>query len=1004
MLIYLNKNASLIFIAFLILLIGCDPEIKVMQKSSLQELEENFKDPPIEARPRAYWVWVNGNFDRQRITYELREAKAKGMGGYDIWDIGAYSDPENKIPAGPAFMGEESSKAIAHAINTATELGLEIGLVNASSWNAGGSWVKAENGVKGILDTTIVITGPEKQTVKVPFPAIPEYDYTNRGHHKTRKLLLEKDENGLPVFRKEVALLAVPAGQVEVDTANILDLSGYFDPESGELNWQAPAGEWEVTRYVCVNLGIPLKIPSPNSDGLMIDHMSAKAIEEHTEFFINQLAPYVEDIENSALKYLYNDSYEVKGPVWTENLPQEFKERRGYDLIKFIPALKGKVVVNQAITDRFMYDYDMTLSDLTIENHYRKGREVAGKYGLGYSAESGGPGPPAHPNVPVESIKALGNVSAPRGEFWHKSLRIDAQGYDSHLFIKGIASAAHLYDQKFVEAESFTSTKHWQEGWQDLKPTVDEAFCEGLNRIVFHTGTHSPDRFGVPGYVYAFGTHINTTQTWWPKAKAWMDYLARSSYLLQEGRFAGDLLYYYGDQTPNFAVQRHEDPTLGFGYDYDVINTEKLLELEVNNGKLTLPHGQEYKLLVLPQQQIMPLKVLEKIEQLLTEGALVVGPKPERTPGLHNYQQNEQQLKELADKLWQGLSPSKDNYNEIGKGKLYWGAAQRKILWDHQVYPDFNFKGDNDSTDLNFLHRKTDNQDIYYVRNTRNILAVAECIFRVKDKIPQLWIPETGEIIEDLIYNQQGDSIRVALSFAPHDAYFILFSSASDKKAVNRISKDEKIIFPSQSSYAEIKGYEVKAGSFSIPGNYHYIYANGDSSTVAASATKQLKIEGSWQLSFQEKWGPESFVMPKLISWSEAENEKLKYYSGIAQYQIEFDLKEIQDDSKYLLDLGEVREVADVKLNGDSVGLVWHQPFQIDISNQLKEGKNTLIIEVANVWNNRLVGDGKLPEEERYTNTNIVNGPTAWGDPWAKVPLKTSGLIGPVVIKIFENK
>ncbi|MFW6277476.1 MAG: glycosyl hydrolase, partial [Prolixibacteraceae bacterium] len=924
---------------------------------------------------------------------ELEESKANGMAGYDIWDVSPIWDKTNKVPPGPPFMGKQSTNAVIHAIKEATRLDMEIGIMVASSWNSGGSWVKQEHGVQGILDTTVIVSSQADLPERFPFPELPDYDEYGL------ETLIQKDERGRPKFYLEVAVLAVP-DQEEIDTSRIIDISDRF--QNDKLDWQVPEGKWRVTRYVCTSLGVPLKRPSTHSNGLMIDHFSKEAQRAHLKFFIDKLQPKLGDLGETALKYLYNDSYEIKGPVWTPDMPEEFKKRRGYSIIPFLPVLDGKVVQNRELTERFLYDYRMTLSDLAVDNHYKFGVDFCNDYGIGYHAEGGGPGPPLH-QVPVESIKALGALSVPRGEFWHKYPLYDAEGFDSHWFVKGIASAAHLYDQTYVEAESFTSLLHWQEGWQDLKPTADQAFCEGLNRLVFHTSTHSPDEFGSPGYVYAFGTHMNTRQPWWPKARAWNDYLGRNSYMLQQGNFVGDILYYYGDQAPNFAKQRHIDPSLGFGYDYDVINTEKILELEVKDGKMTLPHGQEYALLVLPDQETMPLHVLQKIEQLLNDGALVVGPKPEKTPGLLNFRENEKQLNKLARKLWKGLSANSTKTASVGKGKLYWGKPQRDILVENGIYPDFHFKGQDDSTSLNFIHRRTENAEIYFVRNRRNEEVATECVFRVKDKAPQLWIPETGETVGNLIYSNEGDSIRVALNFAPYDAFFIVFTDAKDN-AVQKVLKDGKSIFPAEGDFAELKGYQPKTGGFNVPGEYTFVSESGNEITKSIEPVNIQKIEGPWKLSFPFGWkAPESAKFDKLQSWTESEIDGIKYFSGIAKYEIDFEMDDINRQKKYLLDLGDVRELADVWLNGKPLGIVWHQPFQLDVTDAIEEGTNHLVIDVANEWNNRLVGDGKLPESERVTNTNIVNGPKAWGTPWKNVPLKPAGILGPVEIKMFHR-
>jgi len=973
--------------------------VKEQEKKSdeLANLRSAFKDPPVSARPKGFWCWLNGNFDLERITSELEQSKANGMGGYDIWDVSPISDLENKVPAGPPFMGQASTNAIVHAIKEATRLDLELGIMVASSWNSGGSWVEPEHGVLGILDTSIVIQGNRQVSVELPFPALPQ----NSQKGKWSQLILPKNNDGKPAYYQEVAVLAMP-DRAEMDTSEIINLSDQF--ENGRLDWKAPAGEWKIKRFVCTNLGTPLKRPSPYSNGMQIDHLSKEAQETHLQYFIDKLQPQLGNLGETALKYLYNDSYEINGPVWTLTLPEEFSRRRGYDLIPFLPVLEGNIVQSKEISERFMYDYKMTLSDLVIENQYKYGVEFCNRYGIDFHAEAGGPGPPVHPYVPVESIRASGSVSVPRGEFWHKYPKYDDEGFDSHIFLKGVASAAHLYDQTFVEAESFTSLLHWQESWQDLKPTADQAFCEGLNRVVFHTSTHSPDEYGAPGYVYGFGSHMNTRQTWWSKSRAWIDYLARNSYLLQQGNFVGDLLYYYGDQAPNFAKQRHIDSTLGFGYDYDVINTEKLLELEVKDGKMTLPHGQEYALLVLPEQESMPLEVLRKIEMMIKAGALVVGPKPERTPGLHNFRQNDQKLEALASEMWDGLSPGSGKHHAIGKGKLYWGTRQKDIMTENGIFPDFNFKGPDDSVSLNFIHRRAGNTDIYFVRNRQNREVAAECIFRVAGKKPEIWLPETGEIVQELIYKREGDSIRLALSFAPHDAYFVVFTENEASPYIEQIKKADQVIFPTHGTQARLLGFRAKTNQFTQSGSYDFLWSNGKTSRVEFNQVKEMPVNGDWNLSFPFGWGaPVNVTLPNLISWTESDHEGIKYFSGIVKYETEFQIDKLETDNRYFLDLGDVRELAEVWLNGQPLGITWHQPFQLEIGAFLQEGKNHLVVEVVNEWNNRLVGDGKLPLAERNTNTNIVNGPKAWGNPWETLPLHPAGLLGPVKVLQYSS-
>jgi len=635
-------------------------------------LEEGFMDPPVSVRPKGYWDWMNGNFDLARLTAELEEAKAQGMAGFDIFDIGAVSNTDGIVPAGPAFMGEECLEAISHAVKEATRLDMELGLILSSSWDAGGSWIRPEHGSMALYETSEIITGPGKIELDLPFPELPAKNRAGKN------VYIEKEADGMPVFYKDVAVLAVPLSKNEFieDPSQVIDLSGHVD-ENGRLTWQAGEGTWEISRFVCANTGEMLKCPSPNSTGLSMDHFNADATEFHFNHFIDRLASTLGDLENSPIKYLYLCSYEVVGFVWTPKMLEEFEERRGYDMTAYLPVLQGKIIQNKEITERFMYDYLKTLSDMLIENLYLKGREISNQHGLKLCSESGGPGAPIH-NVPVDALRALGVLDIPRGEFWNKHPRYDENGFDIMQLVKEISCAAHIYGKREVQGEAFTSFLHWQEGPAELKPLADKAMCEGLNRFVYHTSPHTTPDAGIPGFVYHAGTHFNSTRVWWPKSRPFSDYIARSSFLLQQGHFVGDVLYYYGDQAPNFVKPKHVNPSLGFGFDYDVTNSEVILtRLDVEDGRLVLPDGQSYEILVLPDQDHADTEVLKKIESLVKKGATVVGPKPTRSHGLKDYAIRDELIKQIADQLWGDCDGRTITENQYGQGKVIWGKTMK---------------------------------------------------------------------------------------------------------------------------------------------------------------------------------------------------------------------------------------------------------------------------------------------------------------------------------------
>ncbi len=650
-----------------------------------------------------------------------------------------------------------------------------------------------------------------------------------------------------------------------------------------------------------------------------------------------------------------------------------------------------------------------TLSDMLIENLYLKGREISNQHGLKLCSESGGPGAPVH-NVPVDALRALGVLDIPRGEFWNKHPRYDENGFDIMQLVKEISCAAHIYGKKEVQGEAFTSFLHWQEGPAELKPLADKAMCEGLNRFVYHTSPHTTPDAGIPGFVYHAGTHFNSSRVWWPKSRPFSDYIARSSFMLQQGNFVGDVLYYYGDQAPNFVKPKHINPSLGFGYDYDVTNSEVILtRLDVEDGKLVLPDGQSYEILVLPDQDHADTEVLKKIESLVNKGATIVGPKPTRSHGLKNYAERDKLIKQIADELWGDCDGKSITENQFGKGKVIWGKTLKQVLLERGLGPDFSFTSQSDMANIDFIHRKTSGEDIYFVSNTKNESEIVEGIFRVKDKVPEIWDPETGTIQKVALFDINGEKTSIPLRLQPHGSVFVVFREHDQSPYMISAAFDEKQIFPVSSTdsdntmYTELQKEGKKISLIAVKeGKYSLTDNMGNKNVVEVrDIPGAVDITGDWQLDFPSGWGaPDHIVFPELMSWTDSDQEGVKYFSGIATYKKTFDIpaEYIEDELIITLDLGKVREVVEVYLNGESMGILWKPPYKMDITRAAKAGENTLTLEVANTWSNRLTGDGMLPEGERYTKTNITGPNLQTNTLWRDAPLLESGLMGPVAI------
>ncbi|MBI9070232.1 MAG: hypothetical protein JEY94_01455 [Melioribacteraceae bacterium] len=952
-------------------------------------LSEGFKNPPTSAKPKGYWCLVNGNFDLTQMTKELREYKEKGVGTLDIWDVAGWVDENKVVPAGSPFMSDKSVQAITHAIREAGKIGMDIGITISSSWNAGGDWVKPEDGVMGLFESSVEITGSQKVNLNISFPEIPN-------EFQGKKMLLEKGEDGLPTFYKEVAVLAY---QFEDDSVIVksLNISGNFN--GGKLLWDVPEGNWRITRYVCTGTGQPLMRPSPNSNGLMIDHFNAEATKRHINFFFEKLENELGDLSKTALKYLYTDSYEANSAVWTVKMPEEFKKRTGYELAQYLPALKGFVITNKEITERFLFDFKKVLSDLIIENHYELGQKLCLEKGIEFIAEAGGPGPPLH-NCPFESLSSLGKLGAPRGEFWFDPMWAKEK-IDELQIIKGPASAGHLYNHKRVEAESFTGTQIWQFGPGDLKSTADRAMCEGLTSFVYHTSPHIPREAGIPGWIYNFGTIINTTRAWWPLSEGFHNYIGRSCFLLQQGNFVGDVLYYYGDEAPNFVKPKHIDPSLGFGYDYDVTNSDIILNhLDVKDGYYILPHGQKYKILVLPNETAMNPIVLEKISQLVKKGGVVVGEKPSASHSLFESEKNNEIVTQLANKMWSGKSYK----NEFGNGIVFNRTnSLREILLELGIKPDIQIANDNPEDIIDFIHRQTKSEDIYFIRNKTNIPQTYNLTLRTDIGAPALWNPDDASKTEVQVFIQEKGFTNLPLKLDAFGSTFIVFEKGKVTNHIVEVIKDNEKIFPSGTNKFPLT-FLQSAGVFNEFGKYKTKFSNGKSKEFVVGENEVLSLSGQWELRFPFGWGtPTRTVMDSLISWIDSEDEGIKYFSGIAEYHKSFDFNKIESGENYFLNLGEVSKVSRVYLNGHDLGIKWFAPYKYKVTEFIKSGNNNLIIEVANVMSNQMTGDSKRVGRDKRTHSNITRGPNAWMTPYKDLELIKSGLLGPVRIISVKN-
>ena len=646
---------------YILSIFGCFIQCSSPEEASKSnELLEGFVNPSTENRALALWPWLNGYVDTTQLVYELEEMKDKGMRGAIIWDIGALADPDEMIPAGPGFLGKQSLEYISLALSTADLLGLDLGMVASSSWNAGGAWVDSADASMQLLSTSVMVEGPSRETISLGVPEssrgkAPRYSY--------------------------LTTMAVPysADRVLEAAGQNIVLLDEFTNGNNQLTWEVPEGKWEVLSLFMANTGQNLMVPSPNSSGLVIDHLSHQATKNHFDSMLSRLNKI--STPDKHLKFLMLDSYEV-WPMkdWSPELIKEFTKRYEYDPRPYLPLLLDHHAKDSILAERFRGDYSRLVSDMMIKNHFAQSVDIADEHGIEMLTEAGHGGYPR-----VDPLKALGNSHIPMGEFWNRRW---------FWVTKEAASAAHIYGKELVASESLTGWNHWQQGPADFKQLIDIAFCQGLNQVVFHTFAHNPKMAGKPGFVYHAGEHVNVNATWWEMSRPFMDYIARSSYLLRQGNFVGDACLYYGEQAPNLVPPERIDPNITprfsehtclhcgkpkpvdpgnmEGYDFDYMNADIIVNaLQVEEGRLVLPHGQSYRVMQLPDRVDIALDALRRLKELVYEGAVIVGRKPERTTSLKNYPASDEEVKAIADELWGEIDGVNVISNDYGAGKVY---------------------------------------------------------------------------------------------------------------------------------------------------------------------------------------------------------------------------------------------------------------------------------------------------------------------------------------------
>jgi hypothetical protein len=992
-------------------------------------LRDNFRRPPESARPWVYWVWMDGNITREGITADLESMKRAGLGGVIIMEVNVG------IPRGPInFMDSEWRALFKHVVNEAERLGLQVTLMAGPGWTgSGGPWVKPEQSMTHIVASDTVVKGPLhfdgylRQPTR--WPAFfgdgllpPELEKTKNEFYRDVTVLAfptptgneriaNVDEKALyvrapyssqpnvkPFLPAPATFPGIPQGTA-VDMNRVVDLSSLMSA-GGKLIWDVPAGSWTIMRFGNTSTGATTRPAPVPGLGLESDKLDTTALNAHFEAFIGSLLRDLGPRSSggrAGWKWLHMDSWEMGAQNWTPSFREEFKRLRGYDLYPYLPAVPGRVVGNREISERFLWDLRQTAQDLLLKNHALHLKELGRRNGFGLSIEP-------YDMTPCADMSLGGIADVPMCEFW-------MYGFNTSFSVLEASSIAHTNGKKVVAAESFTSSdeEHWLAYPATMKALGDWALTAGVNRFVFHRSQHQPWLNRLPGMTMGpYGVHWERTQTWWDMAPAYHIYLSRCQFMLRQGLPVADVCFLVPEGSPQVfrppTSAVFGNPPDRLGYNFDGCAPEVVLsKMSVRDGRLVLPDGMSYRVLVLPERETMTPALLHKIKKLVDAGATVVGPRPLKSPSLSGYPGCDTEVKKLADELWGNSDGLRITEHRSGKGRVVWKRSSTEIapppstqptasgpeqygnysvvsslLGSIGIPPDF----ESDMT-LRYTHRRVGAKDIYFIANPSNQAVSAQCTFRVDGKRPQLWNAVTGEIRELPEYTSRNSRTSVKLQFEAAQSYFVIFGISSQGK---------------------------NPGMHNVP------------NMLTAGA-----LEGSWDVSFDPHLGgPENIRFESLTDWTTRPEEGVRYYSGTATYRKTFDLPVTSDQAvkkrmRLWLDLGKVFNMACVRLNGRDLGVVWCAPWRVEITDAVQKNGNKLEIEVVNLWPNRLIGDEFQPPDAEYgKDGNLLRWPewlvkneprpskgrytfATWKHFTKDSPLLPSGLLGPVRILRSEE-
>ncbi len=737
-------------------------------------------------------------------------------------------------------------------------------------------------------------------------------------------------------------------------------------PEAGLL---IPDGDWRILRFGYTSTGAKNIPATVEGTGLECDKFDPVALQFHFEQYVGKIAKEAQTKGYTSLKFSEIDSYEMGGQNWTTGIEDTFEQKFGYDIVPWLPLLTGRVIESPEHSGAILQEFRRHLSDLMVTNYFGEFTKMTKKYGMESYIEPYGWGP-------FDELEAGGKADRLMGEFWVRD-----EDYPGR--VSAAISSARIYGKNIISAESFTSinTVNWKGHPYFYKHYGDKIWARGINETMFHRYAHQPNTHVKPGMTMdSIGSHIDRTQTWWENGGvAWFKYLARGSYLLQQGVPESDFLIHLGDMAPK-AVGNKNNTGVPDGYNYDYVNTDVLVNrIRVEDGGLVLPEGTRYKALQLYNPEYLTMETLMRVHDLVAAGATVISEKPKNVIGYSEWEKANE-FKDVANVLWGDDGEEKRRFR---KGRIVATSLDKAIpMLGYE--PALKINGEPAKL---FAQRRIGSNDLYFFYNDKAEFARLDIDMRSPDGQPEIWNANDGSIEKITEFTQAKSRTKTTLLLEPYGSRFVVIRR--DNNAPNYDGTYSALI-------NDIYQHKAKQRE--------------DQNTGV--------LTGDWTVDFDPNLGgPGGIKFERLVDWKDHPVDGIKHFSGTARYSKTFVIEpdDFEKGRPIYMDLGEVQQIAEVSINGKKLATLWKPPFAVDVTDAVKAGPNTLDIDVTNTWVNRLIGDEYLADTSGYKMTGDTvawinnNEPPPAGERITftgfnffaseeKRVLQTSGLLGPVTL------